>query len=46
MPFPLCPCINCLQAGDVDTGFIIKHAEELKEPPPVPKVRVTRVQAA
>ncbi|KAG2426150.1 hypothetical protein HXX76_013131 [Chlamydomonas incerta] len=30
---------EAFKAGDVDTGFIIKHADELKEPPPVPKVR-------
>ena len=26
------------QKGNVDTGFIPSHAEELKEPPPSPKV--------
>ncbi|PNW79595.1 hypothetical protein CHLRE_08g359350v5 [Chlamydomonas reinhardtii] len=30
---------EAFKAGDVDTGFIIKHAEELKESPGVPKVR-------
>eukprot|EP00198_Chlamydomonas_reinhardtii_P012982 XP_001702319.1 biotin carboxylase, acetyl-CoA carboxylase component [Chlamydomonas reinhardtii] len=31
---------EAFKAGDVDTGFIIKHAEELKESPGVPKVCV------
>ena len=29
--------IDAFQKGIVDTGFIPKHAEELKEPPPSPK---------
>lgn len=29
--------IESFQKGIVDTGFIPKHAEELKEPPPSPK---------
>ncbi|KAG2497532.1 hypothetical protein HYH03_004680 [Edaphochlamys debaryana] len=29
---------EAFKRGEVDTGFIVKHAEELKEPPPTPKV--------
>lgn len=29
--------IDAFQKGNVDTGFIPKHADELKEPPPSPQ---------
>jgi len=32
--------------GDVDTGFIIKHAEELNTPPPTPKAKQFLSEAA
>lgn len=30
---------EAFRRGEVDTGFIVKHAEDLKEPPATPKVR-------
>jgi acetyl-CoA carboxylase biotin carboxylase subunit len=33
-------------AGDVDTGFIVKHGDDLKEPPPAPKKPNVVVEAA
>ncbi|KAL3140043.1 Chromatin assembly factor 1 subunit, variant 2 [Trebouxia sp. C0009 RCD-2024] len=34
------------QKGNVDTGFIPSHAEELKEPPPSPKANLNIVERA
>jgi acetyl-CoA carboxylase biotin carboxylase subunit len=33
-------------AGDVDTGFIVKHGDELTEPPPAPERRNVVIEAA
>ncbi|DBA73670.1 hypothetical protein WJX79_004143 [Trebouxia sp. C0005] len=38
--------IENFQKGIVDTGFIPKHAEELKEPPPSPKTSLNIVEKA
>lgn len=39
------PVPRACRRGDVDTGFIAKHAEDLKEPPPTPKNKLFLMEA-